>query len=216
MVKLVNVNAADEEGYYLYELPEEVQERILQYEYFEDMAYDEADILVQEDIECLDDFLNQIYCSAINSDLDLDWVELELDRWGEDLFDSEALDANTGHMDDLPVYKSNGLWLGEIAQDKWNRERAILQKQVDALNERIDEYLEVNEDNEEATEELWSYEGPFQKDLDDLAYEYLDKATEVTKDLVDLIEDERESVANDIVGLIDRLDIKFDLEGNEV
>lgn len=214
------VSAADEgQGYSITELDEEAFNRAIQSDYVINMMYDSLLDVQDEQINALKSFVNSVYCQFVRGSEfgDQGDPEVELNRYGEDMFNVAALDPYTGHMEDIPEAETNGHYMSSALADEWNSSvRPNLQAQVDAINDTIDEYLSQNEDND-AAGMLWvEGESPVSDAMNSLKHQYVDGVNDMVQDKNDEIAleftDHVESTEY-LVDLLDANDVRFTQDG---
>lgn len=217
-----SVSAADEgKTYSITELDEEAFNRAIQSDYVINMMYDSLLDVQDEQINALKSFVSSVYCQFVRGSEfgDQGYPEVELNQYGEDLFNVAALDPYTGHMEDIPEAETNGHYMSSALADEWNSSvRPNLQAQVDAINDTVDGYLSQNEDDDAAIETLWiEGESPVSDAMNSLKRQYVDAVNDMVQDKNDEIAreftDHVESTEY-LVDLLDANDVRFTQDGD--
>lgn len=145
------------------------------------------------------------------------YVSVELNDYGEDNFKASALDPYEGHIDDVPECKGDGYYVGSVVANEWNRERSSLQKIVDDINRKADEYLDSAEGDEGVEDLLWDDEDSVvASDLRLYEREYLYAAKLAAEAGAEVLKDEYESMFEDefIASYLSGSDFEFDEDGH--
>lgn len=218
-----NVQAADEqESYLVSELEDEdAFYKAITSDYVTNMLYDSLLDTQEEEVKSLKHFVNSVYCQFTRDSEfgDQGTPEVELNGYGEDLFSVEALDPYTGHMENIPEAESDGYFVAESLSEKWNRDyRPDLQVRVDAINDKVDRYLEQHEDDDDAVELLWiEDDSPIYDDVQALKSDYLDIVENLAYGANDDISSEfNNNLENTeyLVNLLDANEVKFTADGD--
>jgi len=224
MRRYIRVAAADEPTYYVDELGEEAYLKALRDESVRDFVFDSAYDMYEDGLKSIRTFLDSVYCKfSRSSDLDpTDYVvfDVELTPYGEDVFNPEALDPYSGHMEDVPEAESDGFYTGEECKNTWNdKVRPVLQKKFNAVNDKSDAWYEQHEDDEEEQELIWSDYGPLYDDMQIIKDEYVKQASTIVEsvlnDMVVEFNDFLDSTERQ-VDLLNANEIKFTADGERV
>lgn len=224
MKRMLRVTAADEPTYYVDELGEEAYLKALRDESVRDLVFDTAYDVYEEGLKSIRTFLGSVYCKfSQSSDLDpTDYVvfDVELTPYGEDVFNPEALDPYSGHMEEVPEAESDGYYTGEACKSDWNdKVRPVLQEKFNAVNDKSDAWYEQHEDDEEEQELIWSEDGPLYDDMQKLKHEYVKQVSTVVESVLDDLVVEFSDFLDSSERQVDMLnanDIKFNANGERV
>ena len=179
------------------------------------ISYDRAD-------ECIDSLkfaLNSINCVAEDysiSPFEHSYVTVGLDRYGEDNFSCEGLEAYTGHMYDIPECESNGYYVSEFIKNRWSEVISVLQQQVDGFNSEIDEYFEVYKDNDEVIDQVfYSDVSPFFDSVESIKEQYISSVQSIVDEAVDMILTDLEMIydEDEVERYLIDAQIQFDEDG---
>lgn len=224
MRRYIRVAAADEPTYYVDELGEEAYLKALRDESVRDFLFDTAYDMYDDGLKSIRTFLESVYCKfSESSDFDPTYYvvfDVELTPYGEDVFNPEALDPYSGHMEDVPEAESDGYYTGEECKSDWSdKVRPVLQERFNAINDKSDEWYEQYEDDEDGQQLIWSEEGPLYDDMQKLKHEYVKQASAVVEsvlnDLVTEFNDALDSTERQ-VDLLNANEIKFTADGERV
>ena len=224
MKRMLRVAAADEPTYYVDELGEDAFTKALNDESVRDFVFDTAYDMYEEGLKSIRKFLDSVYCKfSQSSDLNpTDYVvfDVELTPYGDDVFNPEALDPYSGHMEEVPEAESDGYYAGEECKSDWNdKVRPVLQEKFNQLNDKSDSWYEQHEDDEDEQELIWSEYGPLYDDMQKLKDEYVRQASAVVEsvlnDMVTEFSDFLDSTERQ-VNLLNANEIKFTTDGERV
>ena len=224
MKRFVRVAAADEPTYYVDELGEEAYVKALRDESVRDLLFDTAYDMYDDGLKSVRKFLDSVYCKfSQSSDLNPTYyvvIDVELTPYGEDVFNPEALDPYSGHMEEVPEAESDGYYTGEECKSDWNdKVRPVLQGKFNVVNDKSDAWYEQHEDDEEEQELIWSEYGPLYDDMQKLKDEYVRQVSAVVEsvlnDMVTEFSDFLYSTERQ-VDMLNANEIKFTADGERV
>lgn len=179
------------------------------------ISYDRAD----ESLDSLKFALNSINCVMEDysiSSFEYSYVTVGLDKYGEDNFSCEGLEAYTGHMYDIPKCESNGYYVSEFIKNRWSEVQPDLQQQVDGFNSKIDEYFELYENNDEVIDEVFdSDSSPFFDSVESIKEQYLSSVQSIVDEAVDMIQTDLQMIydEDEIERYLIDAQIQFDEDG---
>lgn len=209
--------------YYISELKDPYFTKAVQSEDVQQILYEVADDRYVDGIRSIESFLTSVECKfdarAILSPEGAQF-DIELTDRGEDMFNPEALEAYTGHMEDVPKANSDGYFIGYLCAERWNTEFAPdLQAKFDIVNSKVDRFVSMNTGLEEV-EFLWDYDNsPVADDLYSLRQQYVDCVAEVVTQAVSDVKIDYWSALEDTeqqIDLLDSMEVKFDSQGVRV